>query len=635
MKFAHSPFLYIPLLFFLVPPVQANSENCEQWWTQEHISEDGPKDLIIRMYDLMREEDEHFLCLIDYYRNHHLTTPEYKQLFYNFMGQYFNNTGKFDSAKTYILLAIGQDSLLTDNPEALPADLATLGNTELFQRNYNEALTYYKKALDAVDWNGRPFVIANIFATMGVCYVELEMPGNALAHFSTALEYSIRDSTLHSTGRRLMIRHNIGVVHNVRGQHQRALKILEPLVDSLEHIDYPYLERLLHSSIGYAYLETGQLEQAEQHLRTLLGDEMNFDINQEELYYYLLELYAQQNATNKMKPILDAVSAHYQELGIPPLFEHFYWAGQYHELSKQDAKAESLYKEGLSHIPGDSFPANRARFYKALAELYQSTGQWENAYEYQTQHVNALLEQQEHDQTRAAEDIAVAYEVKEYRTRAEEALARENLSLVRAELAERKALYFTWAVAFSILTLLLLGFNYWQYRQRSKSKQEAIRERNKRLAQEQQQTRQQLEYQKTAVLDKSLWAASLKPKVSEAIGKYHKRPDYLERKIHQIFMEEDILPKFEKEFQLFYPDFSRSLVREIPNLTDKQLRYAMLIALGLSNKEIAEILSVSVKAVEMARYRLRSALQIEQEDSLEALLRNHLLHLEPLVSEEG
>ncbi|MCI4648941.1 LuxR C-terminal-related transcriptional regulator [Phaeodactylibacter sp.] len=634
MKPLSSP-LHLTLLALLLSINLWAVEDCTNWLKGENISKQPPKKLIIQLYDLMREEDEHFLCLIDYYRNNHLTTPEYKQLFYNFMGQYYNNTGKFDSARAYILLAIGQDSLLTDNAEALPADLATLGNTELFQRNYHEALEYYQKALDAVDWNGRPFVIANTFATMGVCYVELEMPGNALAHFSTALEYSIRDTTLHSTGRRLMIRHNIGVVHNIRGQHQRALEVLEPLVDSMEHIDYPYLERLLHSSIGYAYLETGELELAEQHLKTLLGDEMNFDINQEELYYYLLELYAQQNAAHEMKPILDAVSAHYQELGIPPLFEHFYWSGRYHELSKQDDQAEALYREGLSYIPEDSFPANRARFYEALAALYQSTGQWENAYQYQTQHVNALLEQQEHDQNRAAEDIAVAYEVKEYRTRAEEAIARENLSLVRADLAERKALYFTWAVAFSILTILLLGFNYWQYRQRSKSKQEAIRERNKRLAQEQQQTRQQLEYQKTAVLDKSLWAARLKPKVSEAITRYHKRPDYLERKIHQIFMEEDILPQFEKEFQLFYPDFSRSLIRDIPNLTDKQLRYAMLIALGLSNKEIAEILSVSVKAVEMARYRLRSALEIEQEDSLEALLRNHLLYLEPLASEEA
>jgi tetratricopeptide (TPR) repeat protein len=633
MKPLNSP-LHLTLLALLFSINLWAVKDCANWLEEENISEKPPKELIIQLYDLMREEEERFLCLIDYYRDNHLTTPEHKQLFYNFMGQYYNNVGKFDSARAYILLAIGQDSLLTDNPEALPANLATLGNTELFQRNYHEALKYYQKALDAVDWDGRPFVIANTFATMGVCYVELEMPGNALAHFSTALEYSIRDTTQHSTGRRLMIRHNIGVVHNIRGQHQRALEVLEPLVDSIAHIDYPYLERLLHSSIGYAYLQTGELELAEQHLKKLLGDKMNFDVNQEELYYYLLELYAQQNATEKMKPILDAVSAHYQELGIPPLFEHFYWAGRYHELSKQEVEAEALYKEGLSHIPEDSFPANRALFYEALAALYQNTSQWENAYRYQTRHVDALLEQQEHDQNRAAEDIAVAYEVKEYRTRAEEAAARESLSLVRAELAERKALYYTWAAAFSALTLLLLGFNYWQYRQRSKSKQEAIRERNKRLAQEQQQTRQQLEYQKTAVLDKSLWAARLKPKVSEAIARYHKRPDYLERKIHQIFMEEDILPQFEKEFQLFYPDFSRSLIRDIPNLTDKQLRYAMLIALGMSNKEIAEILSVSVKAVEMARYRLRSALQIDQEDSLEALLRNHLLHMEPLVSGE-
>ncbi|MEQ8702567.1 MAG: LuxR C-terminal-related transcriptional regulator [Phaeodactylibacter sp.] len=634
MKIQYSPTLFMLLFMYLSVSLGARTD-CKQWMEQEQISEKPPKVLITKMYELMRVEDDHYHCLIDYFKAHHLTTPEYKQLFYNFMGQYLSLKGQYDSAKASILLAIEQDSLLTDNPEALPADLATLGNIEIYQRNFRGALEYLEQALDAVDWNGRPFVIAGIFSAMGYCYVELEMPGNAMAHFSHSLEYALKDTTPNSRGRRLMTRHNIAVVHNIRDQYQRALDILEPLLDSLETIDFPYLERLVHSTIGYSYLQSGQLDLAEQHLKTILNDNLNFDANQEELYYYLLELYAQENAHKKMGPILESITSHYQELDIPPPYDHYYWTGRYKHLSGEPIEpVADTYKKGLSRIPADSFPSNRALFYEALAELYSDYGQWEEAYGYQDLLLKARDEEHMQGQARTAEDIAVAYEVKEYRTRAEDASNREKLSLVRAELAERKNRYTSWAAAFSALTLLLLGFSYWQFRQRSKLQREAIQERNKRLAQEQKQTLQQLEYQKTAVLDKTLWAAGLKPKVSEAIAKYHKRPDYLERKIHQIFMEEDILPQFEKEFQLFYPDFSRSLVRIIPNLTDKQLRYAMLIALGLSNKEIAEILSVSVKAVEMARYRLRSAFKIEQEESLEALLRNHLLDTQQLVLEK-
>lgn len=624
MKNAYSVFLFLFLLQ-LPPRLYALESSCKQWFQEAGIPQLEAKAMIVKMYDLMRSEDEHYKCLIHYYRQHHLTSPEHKQLFYNFMGQCKSIKGEYDSAKAYILLAIGQDSLM-DNPETLPADLATLGNIELYQRRFQPALAYFEQALDAVDWSARPYVIANIFSSMGVCYLELEMPGNAMAHFSHALEYGVKDTTFNAKGRRLIVRHNIGVVHNTREQYGRALAALEPLLDSLDEVDFPYLERLLHSSIGYSYLQTGQLKLAEQHLKQLIGEGLHFDSNQEELYYYLLELYAEQAAYEKMGPILDAISEHYETIQSAPPYDHYLWSGRYAGLQGASVKeVAGIYKTGLSRLPKDSLPANRARFYRALAEVYARDGQFEDAYKYQARLSDALEAEQLADQMRAAEDIAVAYEVKEYRNQAKQARAREQLSRVRAEMAERKNQYTSWIAGLSALTVLLLGFSYWQYRRRSRSQQEAAQERNRRLAQEKTHIRQQLEYQKTAVLDKSLWAAGLKPKVSEAIDKYHKRPDYLERKIHQIFAEEDILPQFQKEFELFYPDFSRALLREMPNMTDKQLRYAMLIALGLNNKEIAEILFVSVKAVEMARYRLREALGIGREEQLEIVLRNYLL----------
>lgn len=464
----HALLLLLALFIFPIA-LLASPSDCEDWLKEEGISDKAPKDIIMRMYNLMRVEDEQYFCLIDYFRQHHLTTPEYKQLFYNFMGQHNSNRGQFDSARAYIFLAIEQDSLLPDMRETLATDLATLGNIELFQSNFRQALHYFEQALEVVNWNGRPYVVANIFSVMGVCYLELEMPGNAIAHFSQALEYSIRDTLTGATGRRLIIRHNIGVVHNVREQYQRALNVLEPLLDSLEEVDYPYLERLLHSSIGYSYLQTKQLDLAEQHMKTILGDNMNFDINQEELYYYLLELYHQQGAHKKMAPILDAISEHYIELGITPIYEHFFWLGQYRELSGQPADSVAqVYKKGLSLIPEDSLPTNRARFYEALADLYKSEGQLDLAFQHQKLYSEALLEQQAHDQNRAAEDIAVAYDVKEYRTRAEKANAKEKLSLARAEVAEQRTRYTSWAAAFSGITLLLLGFSYWQYRQQSK-----------------------------------------------------------------------------------------------------------------------------------------------------------------------
>jgi DNA-binding CsgD family transcriptional regulator len=67
------------------------------------------------------------------------------------------------------------------------------------------------------------------------------------------------------------------------------------------------------------------------------------------------------------------------------------------------------------------------------------------------------------------------------------------------------------------------------------------------------------------------------------------------------------------------------LSEKAPDLTITQLRYAILIALGASTMEIASAQGVSEKAVNMARYRLKNKLELDNELGLEPYLRHLLL----------
>lgn len=65
-----------------------------------------------------------------------------------------------------------------------------------------------------------------------------------------------------------------------------------------------------------------------------------------------------------------------------------------------------------------------------------------------------------------------------------------------------------------------------------------------------------------------------------------------------------------------YADFSNKLVQKFPNLSVQERRLMVLLRIGFSSKEIAPILNISVKSVEISRYRLRKKLNLPQNESL-------------------
>ena len=62
--------------------------------------------------------------------------------------------------------------------------------------------------------------------------------------------------------------------------------------------------------------------------------------------------------------------------------------------------------------------------------------------------------------------------------------------------------------------------------------------------------------------------------------------------------------------------FYKILKEKYPRLTTNEVRLSALIRLDFSSKEIASILNISVKSVEMNRYRLRKKLQLGSNQNL-------------------
>ncbi len=79
---------------------------------------------------------------------------------------------------------------------------------------------------------------------------------------------------------------------------------------------------------------------------------------------------------------------------------------------------------------------------------------------------------------------------------------------------------------------------------------------------------------------------------------------------------------FKVQFEKLYPAFFENIKEAHPNLTENDLRLSTFLRLNMSTKEIAGLLNISPKSIEVARVRLRKKLNIKREQKLNTYFNN-------------
>jgi len=73
---------------------------------------------------------------------------------------------------------------------------------------------------------------------------------------------------------------------------------------------------------------------------------------------------------------------------------------------------------------------------------------------------------------------------------------------------------------------------------------------------------------------------------------------------------------FAVHFDKVHNDFFIALKKQHPNLTPNELKLCAYLRMNLSTKEMARLMNISVRGVEISRYRLRKKLQLSTETNL-------------------
>ncbi|MHA6279621.1 helix-turn-helix and ligand-binding sensor domain-containing protein [Salinimicrobium sp. CAU 1759] len=94
------------------------------------------------------------------------------------------------------------------------------------------------------------------------------------------------------------------------------------------------------------------------------------------------------------------------------------------------------------------------------------------------------------------------------------------------------------------------------------------------------------------------------------------RMKHIMNKINSAVKNDDEWKIFETNFNELHEDFFKDLLAKYPQLTNKDLKLCAYLKMNLSSKEIAPLMGISVRGVEVHRYRLRKKLDVDTAENL-------------------
>lgn len=92
------------------------------------------------------------------------------------------------------------------------------------------------------------------------------------------------------------------------------------------------------------------------------------------------------------------------------------------------------------------------------------------------------------------------------------------------------------------------------------------------------------------------------------------------KKIIRVLSDEEKIDKqweqFTKHFDNVHSDFLSTLKNKYPSLSPNELKLSAYLRMNLSTKEMAQLMNISVRGVEISRYRLRKKLGMSTDVNL-------------------
>lgn len=475
-----------------------------------------------------------------------------------------------DSTRRYLNLGF---TILETQPDTSYLDrkavfLSVNGQLQLYLSRYDSAMISFDQALGVYtqigDIGSQAVTLSQIADILSIQGKQRE----AIGYYRRALE---RLEDFPKVSSLASLSNNLGLIYIRLGEVDSAKYCFQQALDIATEIGLPRLKANSHGNLTNVYLQTGPVDSVYRHAKASFTEFSNLGDN----YGICLSMM-----------ILGEIDLDQGEVGKG-----------FRELRSSRALAEQL---NIPDLQKDS--------YLALSEAHQQYGSADSALYYYQQHV-------------AVKDTIVSASVKKeterLRIKYETRLKEEENSRLTAELdwemEKRVRERLTLVVVGLSVALLLLGLilsmylrNQAKKRQLLLSEAEARHERTERA-----RTQNRLAKALRQITEKDVLLTRLEEDYRESVTQ-----GSFADKLHERINSNQDWMQFVIEFEMVYKGFFDSLHPQENKLSKTDLRMAALIKLNLSNKEIADVLSITLEGVKKAKHRLKKKLQLPAETNL-------------------
>lgn len=182
-----------------------------------------------------------------------------------------------------------------------------------------------------------------------------------------------------------------------------------------------------------------------------------------------------------------------------------------------------------------------------------------------------------------------------------------------------------------LIFLFLIGLVYWynklKLRKHQRSlEQKFMKEHEERLNKiEKERLLGEINSKRKELANTTLLGARKNEVLMEIQGELSKDKDkfsnqfrlkHIMNKINREIKNKDEWHLFETNFNELHEDFFKDLLSAYPKLSNKDLKLCSYLKMNMSSKEIAPLLGITVRGVEVHRYRLRKKMELDSKENL-------------------
>ncbi len=497
------------------------------------------------------------------------------------LGDFYVIKNNLEEAKIHYTIAV-ENFKKIDRPFDVAQISLIIGNINLTQNNYIDALQLYQESLDSSTENNFDLLIPHLYNNLGTLYLQLEDYDDAQIYFEKAYNLYIEKGDEYNAAQSLS---NISDIKSSLGDYEEAVSGYLDVIRMFSISENWEDIAMAYNAISEIYFASQDYKKAED--------------------YHNLSMNTIENQSGKFKGPISYYQVRIYSTAAKLLFK-----------DNRFSESKQYAKNALQLAYANSYKKNIYENAKIISMIFDKENKLDSALAYYKIYIeNSEAYQKEYDIKRITQ-LKMQYKF-------DEILKRKEIEEIQnQEEYKRKELFYTGVIIISILAVIIMILLY--LNQRSKTTKGLLKQKNLEL--EAEKLNQDIDYKKKELasnmmylIEKNEFITTIARKLKDIKPSVKKdNQDIIQRIINELRKNssEKLWDEFEIRFKEVHSDFYDALNTTFPDLTPNEIKLCAFLRLNMTTKEISAITHQSIKSINMARFRLRKKINIDRDENL-------------------